>query len=959
LGGGERNALSVVGIDAGGSLRRIRPHVRRAKPTPARSDFRGRFHSPWANLWDRLTVRALLLGGLPLVGALMLLSAANVGGLVTAWEPAHTTVAGFLATALALSGAHRSIGAERRIRQLVALGLASWTAGQIAWDAQIVLGIGGMPTASDVGYLGIVPPVLAALLLAVRGRLHRVEEMAVHLDSTAIFLAITAAILAIDGQNLAGDGGLAQVVTVAYPVLHLATAGGGLIALLAVRGAFTARGGYVLLAGFAVVGMAWVEWLHQAVTAVPVAGSPIDYAFPLGILIVGIGGATWQLAASGRTSPHPMTATILGVMPLVALVASAGLILVHRTTRPALELDDAFALGVIFLVGIRQTLLLHERGRLLRESGHARDEIEVALLHQADADSRYRVLVESVPAAVYIDVADDALAAGGRVSYMSPQIERILGYPPKAFMDDSELWPALIHPSDLDRTVAAYNEHWATKRPLSVDYRMMAHDGSVVWLHDEAFSMPAESATGRRVSQGLLVDTTEQKRLEERLVHDALHDPLTGLANRVLFRDHVERALAGRHRRRGKVAVLFLDLDNFKVVNDSLGHQTGDRLLIEVARRLEGIVRASDLAARQGGDEFTILLDRVKSIDEATAMADRIAVELGRPIALDGRSVVVNVSIGIALADARARTADDLLAHADAAMYEAKGDGRGRSAVFDPSMRVRATHRLEMEAELRTAIDEEQFELHYQPIVDLATNRTAGFEALVRWRHPRRGLIPPMEFIPLAEESGLIVRLGRLVTATACAQLRSLRDAGLGEGLTMSVNVSPRQAVEPGFAAEIRAILSGTGLEPAALVLEITESLMLHQSATSDGLLNQLRELGVQLVIDDFGTGFSALEYFKRFAVQGLKIDRSFIDGLGTSREDNAIVTATLAFASALGLSVTAEGVETVDQLERLRALGCRQGQGYLFSRAVPAADVAALVRASPWAGVMRVPRVA
>jgi Amt family ammonium transporter len=254
-----------------------------------------------------------------------------------------------------------------------------------------------------------------------------------------------------------------------------------------------------------------------------------------------------------------------------------------------------------------------------------------------------------------------------------------------------------------------------------------------------------------------------------------------------------------------------------------------------------------------------------------------------------------------------------------------------------------------MEAELRLAIEAEAFELHYQPIVDLASNRIAGFEALVRWRHPERGLIPPMEFIPLAEASGLIVPLGRQVTTAACRQLRLLRDTGVcSESLTMSVNVSPRQAVEPGFAAEIAAILTATGIEPSALTLEITESLMLHESSASDGSLRQLRDMGVQLVVDDFGTGFSALEYFKRFAVHGLKIDRSFIDGLSRSREDTAIVTATLAFARALGLAVTAEGVETADQLQRLRSLGCPQGQGFLFSRPVPAAAMAALLQDSP-----------
>jgi Amt family ammonium transporter len=282
-------------------------------------------------------------------------------------------------------------------------------------------------------------------------------------------------------------------------------------------------------------------------------------------------------------------------------------------------------------------------------------------------------------------------------------------------------------------------------------------------------------------------------------------------------------------------------------------------------------------------------------------------------------------------------------------MYAAKAQGKARHAVFDPSMRLRAQSRLEMEAELRAAIDAGAFELHYQPIVTVADGVITGFEALVRWRHPERGLIPPGEFIPLAEATGLIVPLGRWVTEQACRDLRSWRDRDPRRAdLTVSVNVSPRQAVEPGLVAEVKDALRAARLEPSSLVLEITESLTLHESATSDGSLRQLRDLGVQLEIDDFGTGFSALEYFKRFAVHGLKIDRSFINGLGRSREDTAIVTATLAFASALGLSVTAEGVETADQLERLRALGCQRAQGFLFARPMTADAVDQLLAEDP-----------
>ena len=275
---------------------------------------------------------------------------------------------------------------------------------------------------------------------------------------------------------------------------------------------------------------------------------------------------------------------------------------------------------------------------------------------------------------------------------------------------------------------------------------MVARDGRVVWIHDEAFAMT--DAEGRRVSQGLVVDTTDQKRLEAQLLHDALHDPLTGLANRVLFRDHLERALIRRRRRRSSVALLFLDVDDFKVVNDSLGHRAGDRLLVEVARRIEATIRAGDVAARQGGDEFTVLIEGVQSVEEATETAERLAANLREPIDVEGRSMVIGVSIGIALANGPETVADDLLAHADAAMYAAKAQGKARHAVFDPSMRVRARSRLETEAELRTAIDQQEFELHYQPIVDLPTQQIVGFEALVRWRHPTRGLVPPVRLHP-------------------------------------------------------------------------------------------------------------------------------------------------------------------------------------------------------------------
>ncbi len=408
-------------------------------------------------------------------------------------------------------------------------------------------------------------------------------------------------------------------------------------------------------------------------------------------------------AAIGERAPESpsgrLATMIRGGLPLLALAVSASVLVVGRGSASEHGLIDLAALGVILLAGVRQTLLVNERGRLLRDSARARGELEEALVQRAAADSRYRLLVERVPAAVYIDVADPGVSDGGRLAYMSPQIEAIVGYAPEAFLADPELWPGLIHPDDRETALAAYAAHWETDAPLRADYRMIAQDGSVVWVHDEAYSM-TESAVvgGRRVSQGLLVDTTDQKRMEAQLLHDALHDPLTGLANRVLFADHVERALASRRRGRTKVALLFLDLDDFKVVNDTLGHRAGDRLLIEVARRLSEATRDGDIAARQGGDEFTVLLDRVHGVDDAVASAERLAASLRGPIELEGLNISITVSVGIALASDE-NSADDLLAHADAAMYAAKAHGKARHAVFEPSMRLQARSQLKMDAE--------------------------------------------------------------------------------------------------------------------------------------------------------------------------------------------------------------------------------------------------------------------
>jgi diguanylate cyclase (GGDEF)-like protein/PAS domain S-box-containing protein len=532
-----------------------------------------------------------------------------------------------------------------------------------------------------------------------------------------------------------------------------------------------------------------------------------------------------------------------------------------------------------------------------------------------------------------------ALDQEGRVTFANPAACELLGR-------DAARLVTLSHadPDTLTFLTGPARRAMAT--------RATVHTEAAMFTRRDGSSFPVSFTCSPIVDSNVVVgavmafrDITERKAFEERLSHQAFHDALTGLPNRRVFLDRLEHALRRSQRDHGIHAVLFIDVDRFKIANDSLGHQAGDHLLMAIADRMRVLLRPVDTLARFGGDEFTVLLEDVASVDDATTVARRILDTLHTAIVVPGgHEVVASVSIGIALSAGRA-SADDVLHDADVAMYQAKTRGAGRFAVFDAgAMGARSSDRVDLEADLRRAIQTTGIEVFYQPLVRVDSREVSGAEALVRWRHPERGLLGPADFIALAEESGLILPLGRMVLEEACRQARIWRES-TGRPWRVSVNLSARQFQSPDLLADVRRILSVTGVDPAQICLEITETVAVQDLEHTIGTLNELKRLGVKLAIDDFGTGYSSLSYLKRFPVDVVKIDRVFVKDLGESRVDSAIVAAVIDLAGVVGMQVVAEGVETIEQLNHLEMLGCAIVQGFLFGRPVPEPEMTRLLR--------------
>ena len=867
--------------------------------------------------------------GSVLVLAAFLLVAPSTSRITTAVNDLAQFAAAALASVACLRAARRST-AMRRSWILLAVGCFAWAVGQgiwtlyeVAFDREVPF-----PSPADVGFLLFPPLVLVALLPYVQTTATRLSRVRGVLEA----LIIAGGLFFISWAAVLSDilyGGIrnwAQAIAIAYPIGDLLILAVAMFA--ASRTQSRDRRGLALLSsGIAAIALSDSAFLYLTQTGRYAGSEWLDTGWVAGFLLIALAAAvrpTDRAHTIGRR-----TTTAILVAPFIPMTAAVALATAMTARGAALDSVLKYdAIAVICFVIAHQVAVAFENHTI---TATLEDRVASRTDELASAERHFRRLVEKSSDAIF--VVDSSL----RVREASAAIATVLGLSPGSASGRriADLFPNRENDEMLTAIARAAS---GADRVLTVEWARFDDEGRRRYTQTTISNLLADDAI-----QGIVLnsrDVTEQKRLESELRHQAFHDPLTQLANRALFIDRAEHALVRSQRRAGSTAVLLIDLDEFKTVNDSLGHSAGDELLAIIAQRLRLNVRPGDTIARLGGDEFVILLEDVVGHDEVTNTVDRLLGVVQSPVMLDGRDHNVGASIGVAFCDDAAHTVEELLRNADTAMYVAKSNGKGRAVVFATEMYDKAVDRLNLQSELRLAIDRNALVLHFQPSIDLESGCIEGFEALVRWHHPIRGLLGPGVFIPLAEETGLIVPIGRWVLQHACRSAADWIASQPGAPpFVMAVNVSARQLEYGGLTEDVARALADSGLPPERLVLEITESTLVDDSDVIIARLHDLKALGVGIAIDDFGTGYASLSYLRKLPVDILKIDKTFVDDALGATEGAKFLRAILNLGQTLRLRTIAEGIEEDGQLETLRDAGCDVGQGYLFSKPLDGAS--------------------
>ena len=858
------------------------------------------------------------------------------GARVSLWvDDVGLAVASAAAGAAALFLSRRRNDRTRRGWQLIAAASFLWSAGELAWSYyELIVGRDmPFPSWADAFYLGGTAVAIVAVIFlgkngdGATGSLRRLLDGCI-LGASLLLVSWVTVLESV--VRTSTDGRFALGVSLAYPIGDVVT----LAVVLSIAGHARKRGRHaMLLLAAGMVLQAITDSVFVALAAHnSYTGGFVDTGWFLGYLLIGL-AALRDVSATVEAEHPTVRARFANVMvPYGAAVASIGI----RIVQEILGHNDAFLFWcgsvITVLVLGRLMLTIADNLSLARSLEH---KVEQRTQELASRERLFRSLVQNSSDIVIV------LNGDGVIVSVSSSVHTILGLDASTLIGEQLL--ELVHLDDIATAQAVLTQ--AKSRPRAAfsaaEFRVRSGDGRWRMLEATIANLLRDPDVAGIVLNAR--DVSERKALETELTRQALHDSLTGLANRALFRERINHALARRDRLEQPLAVLFLDLDGFKEVNDSFGHVVGDELLRQASKRLIESTRAGDTVARIGGDEFGILVESFDSAAVTTSLAERCIEALRRPFKVAGKEVFISVSIGIAITNAIEDT-DEILRNADVAMYEVKSRGGGSFQLYDPLLHAALLERVELARDLRGAVERGELMLKFQPVYTLRDGALEGAEALVRWNHPTRGEIAPDHFIKIAEESGLIVPIGGWVLEHALLAVRRWQE--MRPGLTMAVNLSARQLQERDLPGVVQRLLATTRADPSCVILEITESVLMQDTEETIERLHELKRLGINIAIDDFGTGYSSLSYLKRLPTDILKIDRSFTAGVDRGPEDSALTRAIVRLSSTFGLHTVAEGVETVEQAEALRAMGCEYGQGFLFAKPLPADDFEELVHA-------------